>query len=130
MFSRRRASVEDINFVTWDVTAVEQKYLAQNTNIFDAMVAAYLLQEDGRSSDFDYSMQAVLGDDFMSAASHDEQLPLLADKDALRRKQLYQLLKAYPKQKQDILNHDLEYLAEIEMRLAVILAAMEVSGIS
>ncbi|NLC90032.1 MAG: DNA polymerase I [Clostridiaceae bacterium] len=122
---------EDVNFVTWDVKQQlrEQKYLAQNKNIFDAMVAAYLLQEDGRSSDFDYSMQAVLGDDFMSAASHDEQLPLLADKDALRRKQLYQLLKAYPKQKQDILNHDLEYLAEIEMRLAVILAAMEVSGI-
>ncbi len=124
-------SDEDVNFVTWDIKQQlrEQKFLADNKNIFDSMVAAYLLQEDGRSSDFDYSMQAVLGEEFMPAASHDEQLPLLADLDSLRKKQLFQLLKAYPKQKQDIVGHDLEYLAEVEMRLAVILAAMEVRGI-
>ncbi|NLV98999.1 MAG: DNA polymerase I [Clostridiaceae bacterium] len=122
---------EEVSFVTWDIKQQlrEQKYLAQNRNIFDSMVAAYLLQEDGRSSDFDYSMQAILGDDFMPAVSHEEQLPLLADRDALRKKQLYQILKAYPIQKQDIVDHGLEYLAEIEMQLAVILAAMEVRGI-
>ncbi|MDD4323309.1 MAG: DNA polymerase I [Eubacteriales bacterium] len=117
--------------VTWDIKQQlrEQKSFAQIMNVFDSMVATYLLQEDGRSSDFDYSMQAVLGDDYMPASSYDNDLPLLADHAEIRKKQGYQLLMAYPRQKQDIVDHDLEYLADIEMRLAVILAAMEVRGI-
>lgn len=124
-------SEEESIFITWDVKQQlrEQKYFIQNINIFDSMVATYLLQEDGRSSDFDYSMQSVLGDDFMSATSFNNELPLLADHADIRKKQAYQMLKAYPRQKQNILEYDLEYLANIEMQLAVILAAMEVRGI-
>ncbi len=124
-------SADEIVFLTWDIKQQlrDQKYIIKEIKIFDSMVAAYLLQEDGRSSDFDYSMQSILGDEFVSAASFDNELPLLADQEDIRKKQAYQLLMAYPEQKQDIVEHELEYLAQVEMQLAVILAAMEVRGI-
>ncbi|HHU03453.1 MAG TPA: DNA polymerase I [Fastidiosipila sp.] len=121
---------EDISFVTWDIKQQlrEQKHLCGPINVFDIMVASYLLQEDGRSSDFDYFMQSVLGDEFMSVGSFDE-LPLLTDQVALRKRQAYQMLKAYPHLQQDIKEHGLEYLADIEMKLALVLATMEIRGI-
>jgi DNA polymerase-1 len=73
-------------------------------------------------------MQSVLGDEFMSVGSFDE-LPLLTDQVALRKRQAYQMLKAYPHLQQDIKEHGLEYLADIEMKLALVLATMEIRGI-
>jgi len=116
-------------FITWDF---KRQLRANGLNaprrvVFDVMIAAYLLNELGRSDDPEFALRASLGENYQPFA--DDCPPLLRDQKRERKRLCYLLLLAREKQIEKLNERELMPLTQVEMELVSLLAEMEQTGI-
>lgn len=120
---------DGFEFVTWDYKS--QLRLADRKapcrDVFDVMIASYLLNQLGRGDDIEFALRAALDSSYMPPPN--DQLPLMRDGWMDQKRIASMLPKTRSKQLELIRERDLERLVEVEMTLVGILADMERKGV-
>lgn len=117
------------HYITWDLKSQLRKadLKAPARVVHDVMIAAYLLNQLGRSDDIDYALQAALGSSYRPLP--DQDMPLLADERKHLAYLAVQLPAARVRQMEAIRERGLDRLYEVESRLTGLLSDMERKGV-
>jgi len=91
------------------------------------MIASYLLNELGRADDINFALRASLGDAYQPYEDND--LPLLKDLNAERKRLCLLLLQSMELQTDRLDDRGVSPLAQVEMELVNVLADMEHAGV-
>lgn len=116
-------------FVTWDFKRQLRKngLSSPARAVFDVMIASYLLNELGRADDINFALRASLGDAYQPYEDND--LPLLKDLNAERKRLCLLLLQSMELQTDRLDDRGVSSLAQVEMGLVNVLADMEHAGV-
>ncbi len=116
-------------FVTWDFKRQLRKngLSSPARAVFDVMIASYLLNELGRADDINFALRASLGDAYQPYEDND--LPLLKDLNAERKRLCLLLLQSMELQTDRLDDRGVSPLAQVEMELVNVLADMEHVGV-